>query len=376
VALGLIKASLCIFYLEIFSTRPARIVSYIILTWIVINTLIIFLLTIFSCNPVPAWWNRDLRGKCLDITALAYANSASAIAQDVVLVVFPLACIRRLNMKRYRKLAVGFMFSIGTLYVMLSSHSFKSNLCSGCIATMARLHTLLSFKTTIDPTWDYVPVTIWTELELACGFVCVSLPAVRVLVVRIIPKSLITSITSKSRSRSAQTPNIGSDTQKLPHKRLSWIHISTDHDDETTINDSKSRSSRLWPPKSPQSRTRSQTHQRLGSTIQEETANMSHLRTCTQSVPREHHGEERDQVLELQPVAPSRARHPQVCYSCRPEDEEILALPKIGCLPDESFSEGEPEGTSSCKREYRWWEEVRSSYERSKFGHEWKRSIV
>jgi hypothetical protein len=117
VGLGLIKVSLCMFYLKIFPVPSSRIVSYVILTWIVISTLVIFLVTIFSCTPVQAWLNRDLDGKCIDITALAYANSASAIAQDVVLLVFPLVCIRRLNMKRYRRFAVGFMFGIGTLYI-------------------------------------------------------------------------------------------------------------------------------------------------------------------------------------------------------------------------------------------------------------------
>jgi len=92
-----------------------RMVCYGILTWITVNTSVILFLTIFSCIPVQAFWNRDIDGKCLDINALAYANSASAIAQDVVLVVFPLSCVRTLNMKRYRKIAVGFMFCVGTL---------------------------------------------------------------------------------------------------------------------------------------------------------------------------------------------------------------------------------------------------------------------
>jgi hypothetical protein len=104
------------FYLQIFPTPRIRIVCYVIMGWIIVNTLIIFLLTIFSCTPIQAFWNRDVGGKCMDINALAYANSACAIAQDVVLVLFPLCCIRKLNMKRYRKFAVGFMFCVGTLY--------------------------------------------------------------------------------------------------------------------------------------------------------------------------------------------------------------------------------------------------------------------
>jgi hypothetical protein len=188
--LALIKVSLVFFYLQIFKTRQFRLSAYVVLICIVVNSLVIFFLTLFSCNPLPAFWNRDIKGKCLDVQALAYANSASAIVQDIVLLILPLVFIRHLQMKRYRKIAVGLMFSIGTF---------------GCIATIVRLRTLLGFKMSIDPTWDYVPATIWTELELLAGFACVSLPSIRILVVKILPaevKEFLSLVTRSSRSRS------------------------------------------------------------------------------------------------------------------------------------------------------------------------------
>ncbi|KAF2678735.1 hypothetical protein K458DRAFT_376105 [Lentithecium fluviatile CBS 122367] len=349
VSLGMTKVSLCIFYLEIFPSRHARMVSYVILTWIVINTLLLFFLTIFNCIPVQAFWDRDVDGKCLDINALAYANSASAIAQDAVLLVFPLACIRRLNMKRYRKFAVGFMFSIGTF---------------GCITTIIRLHTLLSFKTTIDPTWDYVPVTVWTELELACGFVCVSLPAVRILLVTLFPRSLLSSISPKSRSRSAPTPNLDTNNAQKPDgKRPSWMHISTNNYDTTIADESQLRSSRRWPGTSSQSRSRSRSQNRLSSMLQTAKTDLSHDRTRTPPMRPELPSEEIDEVLDL-PIPKIRRGH--VCYSCGTESEEILALPRIGCLPDESFEKDEV--GRSPKEENRWWKEVRRSVERSRCG--------
>ncbi|KAF1960294.1 hypothetical protein CC80DRAFT_383297, partial [Byssothecium circinans] len=174
VVLGLTKISLIIFYLEIFSTKRARLASYTLLGYISITSSTLLFLSIFNCTPVRAFWDRDVKhARCLDINAIAYVNSGSAIAQDVVLLVLPLLCISKLDIKRARKVAVGVMFGIGTL---------------GCIATIVRLHTLVILKSTIDPTWDYVPVTVWTEIELACCFVCVSLPAIRVLLLRIMPK--------------------------------------------------------------------------------------------------------------------------------------------------------------------------------------------
>jgi len=234
---------------------------------------------------------------------------------------------------------------------------------SGCITTLIRLHTLLSFKTTIDPTWDYVPITIWTELELASGFICASLPAVRILFVRIIPKSVHTLVTTKmkSRSRSAQTPGLySSNARKSDRKRLSWMHIST-NDDYTTDSETQYRASTLWPGSSPKTDSRSRSHQRPGSLSGNKEFDISHLRTFTTPFPLKPASEEEDQVLEMHTVAKSRQQH--ICYSCGHENEVILALPNIGCLPEEGFATDD-----SVDGDIRWWDQVRRSVEQSRCG--------
>jgi hypothetical protein len=115
--LGLIKISLIMFYLQIFITRRFRIVAYVVMTYIILSTLAIFLVTVFSCYPVSSFWDRDIKGKCMDINAIAYANSGSAIAQDIIILILPMASVGKLKTTKYRKVAVGVMFAIGTLYV-------------------------------------------------------------------------------------------------------------------------------------------------------------------------------------------------------------------------------------------------------------------
>ena len=115
IVMGMLKCSLVLFYLDIFPTRRVRVMGYLVLGLIIVNTLVILFLTIFNCWPVNAFWDRDLKGRCLDINAIAFANSASSIAHDVILFIFPMFCIRNLKMESYRKLAVGLMFAIGTL---------------------------------------------------------------------------------------------------------------------------------------------------------------------------------------------------------------------------------------------------------------------
>lgn len=114
----MIKISLILFYLEIFRTPRSRKISYGLMAYMIINSFVIFFVAIFSSLPVESFWNWDIKGKWLDIQAAAYANSASAIVQDILLLVLPLVFIRKLQIKKSRKMAVGFMVCIGILYAI------------------------------------------------------------------------------------------------------------------------------------------------------------------------------------------------------------------------------------------------------------------
>jgi hypothetical protein len=325
----MIKASLVFFYLEIFRTQRFKIFAYIILAYIFINNLLIFFLTVFSCLPVSAFWNRDIKGKCMDVQALAYANSASAIVQDIILLILPLLFIKNLQMKRYRKVAVGLMFAIGTF---------------GCIATIIRLQTLLAFKISIDPTWDYVPATIWTELELAVGFVCVSLPSIRILVVRLLPirvKEFLSQITHISRSRS--NPGSKSDRQREWKKPSSWVSITAGANDSGHGSGRKSSINSLWSPKS----AVSSAHRHIRGGSRQLDSGFSNYSESGIAVTRpplheEYRDRQHEQIELLNVTKPVKSSARQSLMSCGSRDSRITALPtigKIGCLPEGSFSD-------------------------------------
>jgi hypothetical protein len=101
-----------------------RIACYASLVFIITSSLGLFLATIMACIPIQGFWNRDLPRKCLDINALAYSTSGIALLQDIIILILPLTCVRKLNISRYKKLAVGLMFTIGTLYAttLIISH--------------------------------------------------------------------------------------------------------------------------------------------------------------------------------------------------------------------------------------------------------------
>ncbi len=112
-----------------------------------------------------------------------------------------------------------------------NNNTFMLILLSGCITTIVRLRSLLTFKISVDPTWDYVPVVIWTELEITAAFACVSLPAIRVLLVKITPKSLKGWLSEVTQASSNLTPRVmvpkESSSRRNWHKNDMWINLSS-----------------------------------------------------------------------------------------------------------------------------------------------------
>lgn len=241
-------------------------------------------------------------------------------------------------MKRYRKIAVGFMFAIGTF---------------GCIATIMRLPSLRTFKISIDPSWDYVSITVWTELELAAGFLCVSLPSIRILVVRILPKRVkefLSNITHPSRSRSSKrnpTPRPAtSSEQRKWSKPKSWIDISANNTNVSSESTGKgldpltlgsgvrgSFMSAFWNRSSTQHTQLSQSRtglRRLGSAM----SNYSESGVAATRSP--HHEEKNHSAFEqVEMLSVPTKSHKHTSTS----EEQITALPQIGCIPEGSYSD-------------------------------------
>lgn len=206
--LCLVKSSLVLFYLRVFPGRTFRIVSYAVLGFTIMPALTLTFLTTFSCRPVELFWNKDIKtGTCLDITALAYANSGFAVAQDFLILALPLSMLPKLQIKIGRKIGVGIMIVLGSF---------------GWVTSIIRLRALAIFGLSIDPTWDYVAVVNWTAVELATAVVCGCVPAIRSLLVRYFPEMpILSSERSSSSAGKRQHHESGRDTAQS-HVDLRW----------------------------------------------------------------------------------------------------------------------------------------------------------
>ena len=68
-----------------------------------------------------------------------------------------------------------------------TGEELRANTHSTCIISIVRLFTLRSAIDTVDPTWDNVPTSYWTVVELNCGILCACLPTLRPLLRKLFP---------------------------------------------------------------------------------------------------------------------------------------------------------------------------------------------
>ncbi|OLN86914.1 Guanine deaminase [Colletotrichum chlorophyti] len=191
------KLSLVVFYLRIFTVPKFRIAAYSLIGFLVVGQVVIGFLTIFSCHPIELFWDKNIHtGGCLDINQLAYANSALAIIQDLIILALPIAMLPGLQMNRNKKISVAIIFMLGSV---------------GFISTIIRLQVLAVFGNSIDPTWDYTPVVWWTTIELGVVIVCACLPMIRTLVEKMFPGLTLFRWTSPKPSNDSYGSGSGSE---------------------------------------------------------------------------------------------------------------------------------------------------------------------
>lgn len=76
----------------------------------------------------------------------------------------------------------------------VDSETYSTDLVSSVtVISILRLRSLVTFASSLNPTWDQVDIINWSNLELNIGIMCANLPTIRVILVRLFPKVLGTT---------------------------------------------------------------------------------------------------------------------------------------------------------------------------------------
>lgn len=166
------KISLLLLFKRIYPSPRFRLCCEAGIIFVTLHCVAFTISIIFQCSPINSYWDHRIKRKCLNSTAIGYAGAVFSILEDFVILGMPIPQLLRLQVKTGQKIALILLFSVGSF---------------ACIVSIVRLKYLNDFKPSSDLTWDKTDLLVWSLLEVELTLICACLPALRPLMVEIVP---------------------------------------------------------------------------------------------------------------------------------------------------------------------------------------------
>ncbi|KAK1753264.1 hypothetical protein QBC47DRAFT_54508 [Echria macrotheca] len=187
IAVCLTKISILLQYKRLFAHRLIqRIILFglcFLSAWAVA---LAFLLTLI-CQPVAAFWDSSINGKCIDPATVWYIMAGVNLVSDFTILTMPMPVLKSLQLPKRQKIMLIAVFCLGFF---------------PCAISIYRIKTLRFAIDTPDPMFDNVDAATWSFLELTTGVLAACLPTLRPIFIAIMPRAFGAS---SLRSRAGQS---------------------------------------------------------------------------------------------------------------------------------------------------------------------------
>ncbi|EPS41019.1 hypothetical protein H072_5084 [Dactylellina haptotyla CBS 200.50] len=173
----LTKVSIILRYRRMFPPEVTQIrrISQVILCGFFALFVVSLVLMVNTCRPVPSLWRPEVPGKCINVKLLYICNISGNFICDFAIYLLPIPYLWKLNLPKRQKLNLVVIFGLGF---------------SVCCVALVELG--LSIKIhdegVFDWTWKGPALWSCTAVELLFAITAASLPDLRVLIARFLPK--------------------------------------------------------------------------------------------------------------------------------------------------------------------------------------------
>lgn len=127
--------------------------------------LVIEILFLFGCHPIPKAWNDAIDGHCVDRTAIFMAGAVASIVTDIILLVIPLPVVSKLQMAMRNKVWIYMTLLIGSLYgALLASFRINSDSSPNCrsvVTSALRISAIVPLFHSKDQTYLFGRIALW-----------------------------------------------------------------------------------------------------------------------------------------------------------------------------------------------------------------------
>ncbi|KAG9195799.1 hypothetical protein G6011_00920 [Alternaria panax] len=212
------KISILLQYGRIFTVREMRIPLHIIMAICIAWGITTLFTSIFTCVPVHAYWKilEQPGANCMANKTIWYVNASINIFTDLMVALLPVHVIWTLQIALRQRVALLAILTIGWFV---------------CVVSILRLHALIALvEHPDDNTYYSAPAAYWSAIEMNLAIVCASLPALKPLIVKIIPGFSSTVQSARSYGNGYGTGTIGSSARK--HQSVHGVRSTARHIDE------------------------------------------------------------------------------------------------------------------------------------------------
>nr|XP_036583947.1 uncharacterized protein CTRU02_06078 [Colletotrichum truncatum]KAF6793206.1 integral membrane protein [Colletotrichum truncatum] len=115
IVLILAKVSIVALYHRVFPDRKFQLINKLVFAFLTGHGLVFVFVIMFECTPINSIWDRTLQRKCINVNAVAMASAILSIVEDIVILAMPIQQLSKLQLGIKKKIAVCFMFSLGSL---------------------------------------------------------------------------------------------------------------------------------------------------------------------------------------------------------------------------------------------------------------------
>jgi hypothetical protein len=114
-----VKTAILVFYLRLSPEKRFRKLTYAIMIFVAVYSLLSILLFTIGCIPVRAMWDVTLmdQARCIDQLSFVYANAAFNIFSDLATLILPIKICWTLQASMRQRVLLLVLFVMGSLYV-------------------------------------------------------------------------------------------------------------------------------------------------------------------------------------------------------------------------------------------------------------------
>ncbi|PVH98923.1 hypothetical protein DM02DRAFT_680744 [Periconia macrospinosa] len=165
--------SISLQYLRISVMRFEKQLCYVLISFVVSQSITYSVLTFTLCTSFEAMRSRHIPGaKCINITVAYSVGLCLTIAMDFAILLLPVLILRHLTLRWYQKLVIAIVLSFGGL---------------ACIFSILRFTSVRASTKSKDITWDKAYSALYGAVEVNTGIICSCIVTLRPLFQRHFP---------------------------------------------------------------------------------------------------------------------------------------------------------------------------------------------